>query len=146
GVIAAVYGLYLLFDKKTRIRGLVTAIISGVYFYAVLQKIIPSLSPYGHYLFGSIYGTPLGASIGEIMLGAIRNPRLFMEVLMTLDNLTYVRDLLLPVFPFVLFSPMTLGVAASALAQNLLSLSSNLKLHILHYESGAVPFIYASTV
>lgn len=145
-MIASIYGLYLLFNKETRSRGLRTFLISALYFFFVVSYLIPMLNPKGHYIFSGIYGSPLGGSIGAIALNSVLHPVLFFQTLLSSDNLTYLRDLLLPVLPFVLMSPLTLLIGIMALGQNLLSSSTHLKLHILHYESGFIPLAYSAAI
>lgn len=146
-LIAAFYGLYLLlFLPKWQWRGVCTFAVSLLYFILVINWAIPALSYYNSYLFGSIYGSRLGNSLGEIFFTSLTNPLLLFQVLLTPLNLRYLFDLLFSTLPFSLFSPATLAVALLALAQNLLSSEGSLKTHALHYESGAVPFLYLSLI
>jgi len=144
-LIAGFYCLYLIFNKNTRKRGFIGTALSFGYFYLVVNVLIPRVSPYGFYLFSGIYGSPLGGSIGQIFISSLLNPLLFLKTLFSPTNIVYLRDLLMPL-PVALLSPLTLLSALVALAQNLLSSSSLLKTHLLHYESGFVPFAYLAAI
>lgn len=145
-LIATFYGLYLCLNRKLRLRGIVTTLLSSIYFFTLIQHIIPQLNPEGHYQFQSIYGSPLGNSIFEIIITSLTKPILLGQTIFGSENLSYLSDLLFPVYPFAIFSPTSLIIAFSALAQNLLSSSLGLKTHLMHYESGSIPFIYLSLV
>lgn len=145
-LIAVFFGLYLLVTRSQVRRGLTTAILSLIYFCLVTTYIIPTLSPYHFYLFGSIYGSPLGASITQIIFNSFRHPFLFATTLFTPANISYLGKLLLGVFPFALGSPLLFLVSLSALAQNLLSSSTGLKAMQMHYESGSVAFLFLALI
>lgn len=141
-LIAFFFGLYLMVNRDSRFRGLFTAIISAMYFFVVIQVIIPAFSPYHFYLFSGIYGSPLGGNIPSIIKTTITNPLLFLQTLFTTANISYLGKLLLGIFPFALFAPTTVAIGFSALAQNLLSSSAGLKTQEMHYESGSVAILF----
>lgn len=145
-LVAFFFGLYLLLNPKTRQRGYYTFFLALAYFALVIQWVTPSLSPYHSYLFGSIYGNVLGNSIPQIIAGSIKHPLLFLTSIFTPPNLIYLRNLLIGIFPFALLSPTMLLVALSSLAQNLLSSSLGLKTQQMHYESGAVAFLFYAMI
>jgi len=68
------FGTYLLFRKSTFIRGLLTMISSISSLLIITKIIIPQISPFGHYLFESAYGTTLGSSYIEMLVNSLSNP------------------------------------------------------------------------
>lgn len=136
------FGLFLSLKSSTRKIGLITTIVSIIYFYLCIKVIIPSFSNYGHYLFENTYGSPLGNSLNEIFINSVRNPVLLFKTLITPQNIKYLTSLLLPLSPLIIFSPTTVLVSLSALATNLLSGAAILKSQMMHYESLAIPFLY----
>jgi uncharacterized membrane protein len=145
-LVATFFGAYLLLKPETRKRGVTTLALSISYFILVIYYVIPSLSPYNYYLFSSIYGSPLGGNIQQIMVNTLRNPLLFVESVFTPPNLIYMKNMLLAIIPFALLSPALLLVGFSSLAQNLLSSSLGLKTQQMHYESGSVAFLFYALI
>jgi uncharacterized membrane protein len=141
-LVAFFFGLYLILNQTTRVRGLWTSVLSLTYFFTVIEWVIPSLSPYGFYLFSGIYGSHLGGNIKEIAVTSLLHPNRLLETVIEPSNLRYIGNLLIGLAPFVLLSPLLLLVAFSSLVQNILSSSDGLKTQLMHYESGAVAFLF----
>lgn len=138
------FGIYLILTRKTRKRGLITAITSLVYFFLTIKILIPYLSNYHGYIFESIYGNQLGNSIFSIFINSIKNPLLLFKTIFTNQNINYLFKILLPIFPFFIFAPLISLVGVSALSANLLSTDLLLKSTVMHYEALSIPFlIYA---
>lgn len=145
-LVAFFFGIYLLFRNESRLRGVLTSAISLIYFFTVIEWVIPSLSPYGYYLFSGIYGSNLGGNIQEIASNSLLHPNRLFETVVASNNLRYIGNLLLGIFPFAFLSPLLLLVAFSSLAQNILSSSDGLKTQLMHYESGAVAFLFYALI
>lgn len=144
GIVTFFFGLYLLLSSKTFKKGLLTSSISLIYFLLVIKIFIPTLSNYHGYIFESIYGNPLGTTFASIIINSIKNPVLFIQSILTSQNITYLSKLFLPIFPFFIFSPLITLVGISGLTANLLSTDFILKSTSMHYEALSVPFfIYA---
>lgn len=141
-LVATFFGIYLALAPATRKRGLHTILLSSLYFALSIYYVIPFFSPYHFYLFSGIYGSALGGNIHQMVINTLHNPSLFVQSVFTMSNLTYARNLLLPIIPFALGAPLILLVASSSLAQNILSSSLGLKTQQMHYESGAVAFLF----
>lgn len=145
-IAAAVFGIYLLIFKKQRILGLFITVLSVVYFIVVTKLAIPYFSNYKGYIFESVYGNTLGTNFIEIFQNSITDPQKFIKTIFNNLNLRYVFRLILPVSPFILFSPILLLISLLSVFANLISSSLPLKSSNLHYDAIAVPFIYYATI
>lgn len=145
-LVAFFFGISLLLNKGTRVRGIWTVVLALIYFFSVIEIVIPALSPYHFYLFSGIYGSNLGGNIKEIALNSLMHPILFIQTVTSSENLKYLSNLLIAILPFAVLSPILLLVAFSSLAQNILSSSAGLKTQLMHYESGAVAFLFYALI
>ncbi|MFH1244029.1 MAG: DUF2079 domain-containing protein [bacterium] len=145
-IVACFFGFSLMISPLTRRTGIITVLFSMLYFVIVLQYVIPALSPYHGYLFGSIYGNKLGGNIFQIIRGSFLHPVLLFQSIFTPANMTYLGNLFIGIGPFALFSPLMLLVGVSSLMQNILSSSLGLKSQIMHYESGSAPFLFYALI
>jgi len=145
-ITALFFGMFLLINLRTRQKGIVTIVISTIYFVVALKIIIPYFSNYGRYLFEDAYGSPLGANIQQIVTNSIKNPALLFKTTVTSANINYLTSLLLPISPIFILSPAMSLVALSGLATNILSQAPILKSQLMHYESLAIPFFYFAVI
>lgn len=145
-LVALFFGLYLIIRNESRKKGIVTVLTSLLYFTLTIYYIIPSLSPYHFYLFSGIYGSNLGGNISEMIKNSFLDPKRLFQTIFTKANIDYIRNLLVGILPFSLLSPLVLLVAFSSLAQNILSSSLGLKTQLMHYESGAVAFLFYALI
>ena len=99
GFMWIMWGVILMFDKKTRRDGIILAAVSAVWTILLLTLIMPSISDhsYGH----TVFFPHLGNSVAEIALSPILKPQIFWGTLFSLRNFEFWLGLFLP-FLFVL--------------------------------------------
>ncbi len=99
--------------------GVLTCAVAAVWFFGVVNVMIPALSG-GGTVFGGIYGE-LGDSPGEVVINGIRRPGLVKDRLATANPVRYGRDLLAPLAFAPVAGPEGLLIALPQVAVSLLS-------------------------
>jgi len=116
-LIVSGFGLLLLFrkNKKEKTMGLVLFTLGLTYFLLVVYVLIPRFSNYGRYIYGGIYGSPLGGSLVQITKNSLTKPFMLVKTLFTKENILYIFKLNSSVaflfFITLIFFIITLGSA-----------------------------------
>lgn len=143
-LINALFGLYLILIAKQRILGIITFITSAIIFYLLLFVLIPKAHGSAH--FALAYYSDYGESPGEVIKNIIFSPIKTFQTLVSLDRLTYVKQIFMPLgylsflaLPFLIFAAPDLGIDL---------LSSNASLHQIYYQysSTITPFIFIAAI
>lgn len=126
GLVTGLLGLYLAFFKKEYRFGLCVATLSFIIFGLTFFYIIPTARQGEHFA-----------------LKYISNEDGFtdLSVLVAQSRISYLKMLLLPQLPLIIFSPIPFLIAAPELGINLLSQNSNLRSFFFHYNSVIVVFV-----
>ena len=127
GLVVFLFGLYLFFIKKEKKIGLATSILGLAFFVATVYFIIPYFRGAEHFALKYFEDTHL----------RYKN--------IIIDGYSYVKLLLVPVF-YSLFSPLTLAISLPEWAINILSINSNQRSILFHYNSIIVSFIFYSLI
>lgn len=127
GLVVFFLGIYLFFIKKEKKIGAITAILGLMFFFATVYFIIPYFRGSEH--FASGYFVDIKS----------RLPTIFN------DGINYVRLMINPLF-YAMFSPLTLLISLPEWAINILSINSNQRSVLFHYNSIIVSFLYYSLI
>ena len=114
--------------------------------YLITQHFIPLLSYTGHYIFGGIYGCPLGSSAGQIIKNSILDPMMLWKTLSSLQNKNYLLFLILSTSPLVFLRPQWLLVAGPLLFINLITSNGAMKIAVGQYSAAIFPVFYLAMV
>lgn len=99
GFMWMMWGIILIFDRKTRRDGIILAVFSAIWTILLLTVIMPSIS--AHSYTHTVFFPHLGNSISEIALSPVLKPQAFWGTLFSFRNFEFWLGLLLP-FLFVL--------------------------------------------
>jgi uncharacterized membrane protein len=127
GLVVLFLGLYLIFVKKQKKIGIVTAILGMIFFVSTVYFIIPYYRGAEH--FATKYFFDIRSRLPNIMKGGI----------------TYLLLIISPLF-YALFSPLTLLISLPEWAINILSGNNNMRTIFFHYNSVIVAFIFYSLI
>jgi uncharacterized membrane protein len=90
----------------------------------------------------SVYGSPLGGSMGQIIKNAILKPEVTWGLVSRPEVLQWLNQLLRPTFYLVIFNPSLLLIAIAGVVPNILSTNSAMHIMWGQYSALAMPFIY----
>ncbi|MDD2479895.1 MAG: DUF2079 domain-containing protein, partial [Victivallaceae bacterium] len=94
-----------------RKRGVIYALISGVYLLCCIKLIIPAFSPANQYMYGSFFDF-LGGNLLEIALSPILRPAAFWGALISPKKIMLLILIGIPLFPAIFSRPLWLGCCA----------------------------------
>ena len=137
-------GFYILIKNKNLKIGLITIILSLLWFACMIWTVIPSFRLGAHH-FGVGFYNDYGDSPGKILFGLLTNPLKALSVIFSNSRLLYLNQILLPVGFLSLFSPLLL-LALPELLINLLSSNSPMYSIYYQYTAGITPFIFISAI
>lgn len=143
-LVAAIFGLFLIFKLKKRLIGTLLFLVSLFLFYFLVAKAIPAAR--GSHHFALDYYSYLGDSLIQIVGNAIFKPWIIFQHLVSFSTLAYLFQTLIPTGFLSIFAPVFLIFALPDLAINLLSKDPNLHSYQYHYGAVIVPFVYISAV
>lgn len=127
GLVVFFLGTYLLFIKKEKKTGIITAILGIIFFIVTVYFIIPYFRGSEHFATG--YFIDIKSRLPDIMK----------------DGINYFKLLASPLF-YSLFSPLTLLISLPEWAINILSINSNQRSIYFHYNSIIVAFLFYSLI
>ncbi len=127
GLVVFFFGIYLFIIKKEKKIGLIISIIGLIFFIVTVYFIIPYFRGGEH--FALKYFSGIDIRYKEIIS----------------NGYSYTKLLLGPVF-YSLFSPLTLVISLPEWAINILSINSNQRSVLFHYNSVIVSFIFYSLI
>ncbi|MBI5404633.1 MAG: DUF2079 domain-containing protein, partial [Candidatus Kerfeldbacteria bacterium] len=133
------FGLLALADRRSW-RWWAVPIGLGVAWLLGSLKLSAILNDYGSYKF-LIYYAWLGDSVPNIILGALRQPWLVIQHLLSFQNLGFLAGLLLPFALLPIFRLRWMIPAGLTLLQLLLAVSSGELLIEIHYPAVTIPFL-----
>ncbi len=142
--INAIFGLYLFWFQKKKIFGLSIFAISAFIFYFLIWRAIPQAL--GNQHFALSYYSDFGSTPTGVVKNIILSPIKTLHTLVGPDQLSYIRQLFIPVGYLSTFAPLFLIFAVPTLLINLLS--NNTQLHQIYYQysSTITPFVFISAV
>jgi uncharacterized membrane protein len=139
-------GLYILLIQRQWQVGLVTVVISVIWFVMANFVIIPAHSPIGDNIHIVRYGD-LGDSMDEVIVSVFTRPLRVLAVAFGSTRLPYWLLLTMPVAFTPLLDPAIFLMALPTLAINTLSSNSvTYSLNTFHYTAPIVPFIVVSSI
>jgi uncharacterized membrane protein len=143
-----VLGLYAFFIAKERGAGLVTVVVSALWFGLAVFVIIPYFNPAGQSQYFAVYYGWLGKSAQEVLSRLVTHPELVWQRLTQPDSLLYMDRLLRPMAYIPLLGLPMLLLATPALLLNLLSGFSfqHDSLTFFQYASAIAPFVVLAAV
>ena len=127
GLVVFLLGLYLIFIKKEKKVGLLTSLLGLFFFVTTVYVVIPYFRESEH--FALKYFNDIHLRYEDIIA----------------DGFSYGKQLLTPVF-YSLFSPLTLAISLPEWMINILSINSNQRSILFHYNSVIVAFIFYSLI
>lgn len=137
--------LFIFIFLKTKNKYfLVGAASLFIMFYLLVSVIIPNSRGGEH--FALSYYQDLGDSPSKIAKSLILRPDKTIPLLVSEQNLEYIKTLLFPVGFLSLFSPLYLIFSLPDLLINLLSSNKNFRSINFHYGATILPFIYISAI
>jgi len=125
GLVVFLYGVYLFFVQKDKKQGFLISFIGGLFFIAVTFLVIPFFRGGNHFAL-TYYSNLKYISLLEIK--------------------DYLKRLLLPNLPYMIFSPVELLISLPEILINSISSSTNMRSFYFHYSSLVIPFIFFSTI
>ena len=146
-LIVAMMGIYMFFAQKERFRGLVVFLIAAIYFFVTVQFIMPYFMEGTRLEIVHRRYSHLGDGAFGIVGNFFVNPGVFFKSAFTIDKLSYVATLLLPVLYLPLLSLNIFFLALPSLIINLLS-SEAITHYPFHFYHTApiLSFIFISAV
>jgi uncharacterized membrane protein len=139
-------GLYILVVQRQWRVGVVTLVVSLVWFVVANFVIIPAHSPIGENIHIVRYGE-LGDSMGEVIVTVLTHPLRVLAVAFESSRLPYWVLLTMPVAFTSFLDPLAFFMALPSLAIN--TLSSNPATYtpdVFHYTAPIVPFIVVASI
>lgn len=127
GLVVFFFGIYLFIIKKEKKIGLITSIVGLLFFIVTVCFVIPYFRGNEH--FAMKYFVDIKSRYKDIII----------------DGYSYIK-LLLPSVFYSLFSPLTLAISFPEWAINILSINSNQRSILFHYNSVIVSFIFYSLI
>lgn len=143
GLTIGMFGLYLLFLRKTSFHGLITAFIGFAAFAVITGLIMPSLrgsSSYSHIAAGSF--RVVGITPQEILQNLFLHPVVLIKPILDPVKLANIFMLFIPLLFVPFFAPAVLVGAIPSIGIGLLSGSYTHTSYMLYYLSPAVAFIF----
>jgi len=138
-------GLYIFFKNKDRIIGVLTVILSLLWFITAVWVVIPFYRS-GNSHFGVSFFTEFGESPNKIILGLIKQPIKVLTTIFSPNRLFYLFQLLLPVGFLSLLAPIIFLFSLPELLINLLSNVGVMQSIYYQYTSGITPFVFLSAI
>lgn len=133
--------LYIYFQHGKK-KALINLFTSVFVFFLITKALIPFFNEDGSLPYGSVYGSPLGNSMGRIMINSILKPFLFLQTVFSATKVAWMANLMLPLMFLMLFSPSGIVLVGLALAPNLVSQNPTMTIFWGQYNSLAMPFIF----
>ncbi len=127
GLVVFFLGIYIFFIKKEKKIGTITAILGLVFFFTTVYFIIPYFRGSEHFATG--YFVDIKSRIPNIIK----------------EGISYSRLMINPVF-YSLFSPLTLLISLPEWAINIISINSNQRSVLFHYNSIIIAFLFYSLI
>jgi uncharacterized membrane protein len=146
-LIVAMMGIYMFFAQKERFRGLVVFLIAAIYFFVTVQFIMPYFMEGTRLEIVHRRYSHLGDGAFGIVGNFFVNPGVFFKSAFTIDKLSYVATLLLPVLYLPFLSLNIFFLALPSLIINLLS-SEAMTYYPFHFYHTApiLSFVFISAV
>ena len=127
GLVVFFLGIYLFLVKKEKKNGIITAILGLIFFLTTVYIIIPYFRGGEHF------------AAGYFDNWSLRLTEIFKQ------GFSYMKLLITPLF-YSLFSPLTLLISLPESAINILSINSNQRSILFHYNSVIVAFLFYSLI
>lgn len=144
-LITGLLGLYIIFIKKKKVFGLVTALLSFTVFYLLMWKIIPSVTTQGQH-FALTYLSDFGDNQNHIIKQILTKPFLVLSTILQKDRLWYFWQLLIPTGLLTLLSPLKIIFVLPELLINSLSNNQLMRQIDYQYNSTIAPFIFITAI
>ena len=145
GLVVAMLGIWHAIAHGRRRAGAVIAVAGALVAVVATAVIVPRYAPGSGSPFAGRYeavgGTPAG-----ILKTAVLHPLRVLQEAFEHRDLTYLRDLLVPLAGLPLLSPLVAASALPELALNLLSGTRTQSSIHFHYTAGAIPGLVAGAV
>jgi uncharacterized membrane protein len=145
GLVVAMLGVWHVFAHGRRRSGIVIAVAGFAMAAIATAVIVPRYAPGGGSPFEGRYAA-VGGSPAGIVKTAIVHPLRVLGAMVEHRDLTYLRELLVPLAGLPLLAPLMLLVALPELLLNLLSGASTQTSIHFHYTAGAIPALIAGAV
>ncbi len=138
-------GIYITFIMREKKAGIITSVISIMYFLALIKIVMPYIAGDATTLQNTVF-SHLGRTPYEVFIYIASHP--FAIILNLLDKIKIANFLMfiLPLLFTSLFSPSILSISAGNLLLNFLSLSISHYSYILYYLSPTIPFLFLSAI
>jgi uncharacterized membrane protein len=135
------FTLIFLFQKKWK-RAAANLAIGLLFLILTTQFFIPYFNPEHTCPYCSIYGSPLGGSMAEIIKNIILKPGTAWSLLIRSEVMEWLNQLFKPTLYLVLLNPIAFLIAIAGIVPNILS--TNKAMHIMwgQYNALAMPFLY----
>lgn len=142
-------GFYILFIIKEKKLGIITSVISILYFFTVIKIIMPYFA--GHltgiqYHFSFSHFSHLGNSPSQILIYIISHPFTIISNLLDKIKIANFLMYILPLFFTSFFSPTIFAITLGNLLLNFLSSAISYYSYILYYLSPSIPFLFLSAI
>jgi uncharacterized membrane protein len=143
-LVTAMLGVYIFFQKKTKVWGSIISIFSIITFYFIFFHFIPQARGGNHFALG--FYSDFGSSPTEIIKTIILSPQKTISTMFAPDKLNYLLQLFAPLGFISLAAPLFLVFALPDLGINLLS--NNQQFHEIYYQYTAIitPFIFIAAI
>lgn len=145
GLVVAVLGIWHAIAHGRRRAGAVIAVAGALVAIVATAVIVPRYAPGAGSPFAGRY-TAVGGSPGGIVKTAVLHPLRLVGAATEYRDLTYLRDLLLPLGGLPLLAPLVAASAVPELALNLLSGTRTQSSIHFHYTAAAIPGLMAGAV
>jgi len=142
-LVSALFGVYLFFIYKERLKGAIISLSSIFYFLAVVYIVFPKLGGGAGALGRYEY---LGRNIGEMAFNLVTHPAYMLGVLFMKPKLIYLVHVFASAGFLSLLSPVTLLLAISEFLLNLLSAHNPQWQVKFHYTAAITPFVFISAI
>ncbi len=142
-------GFYILAIRREWVVGLLTIVVSIVWFTVAVFVVIPHFQPGGQSRYFALgYYSWLGDGGGEILVQIVTHPRLVLERFISRINPPYLAGLLGPVAYLPLLGLPVLLLAIPTLALNALSDESSMYTPgvYYHYLAPVIPFVILAAI
>ncbi|MDO9027247.1 MAG: DUF2079 domain-containing protein, partial [Candidatus Roizmanbacteria bacterium] len=143
GLVVIFLGLYLIFVKKRKKIGIITAILGLIFFVSTIYFIIPYFRGTEH--FALRYFEDFGDSPSSIFINFFKHPLVVIRTVFKLEVFNYLSRMILPLF-YSVFSPFSFLITLPEWAINILSINSNMRSIFFHYNSIIVSFLFYSLI
>ncbi|HHT9159734.1 MAG: hypothetical protein UT32_C0029G0008 [Parcubacteria group bacterium GW2011_GWC2_39_14] len=148
-LITFLLGLHITFIMKEKNHGIITSVISVVYFLVLVKIIMPHFAGdmsgfHYHKAFDSF--SYLGDSPVQILIYIISHPLAIFSNLLDKVKIANFLMYIIPLLFTSFFSPSILLISTSNLLLNFLSVSISHYSYILYYLSPSIPFLFLSAI